>query len=197
MTSTTGKLVSRISSLVSRKSCKQRNREAEKLKGYEKKCGHTLIELIIVLAVVSVIIAISVSSIGNFLSRSRLKNSAEDITSTLRWARRLAITKREVYRVVFNPKKRKYWVENEEGNVLEKKQSLEENIIFANPELYKEGEEDGIVEFNDPDDNSFSFYPQGTAEAGSIYLQGKGNREWYTITIASTTGYVKVYSEKH
>ena len=169
----------------------------EKLKSCKKRCGHTLIELIVVLAVVSVIIALSVSSIGNFLSRSRLKNSAEDITSTLRWARRLAITKREVYRVVFNPKKRKYWVENEEGNVLEKKQSLEENIIFANPELYKEGEEDGIVEFNDPDDNSFSFYPQGTAETGSIYLQGKGNREWYTITIASTTGYVKVYPEKH
>lgn len=156
-----------------------------------------MIELIVVLAIISAIIAVSIPSIGNFLSSHRLKDSAEDIVSTLRWARRLAITKREVYRVVFNPKKRKYWVENKEGNVLEEKRSLEENIIFADPKLYKRGEEDGIVEFDNPDDNSFSFYPQGTAEAGSIYLQGKGNRKWYTITIASTTGYAKVYPEKH
>lgn len=159
--------------------------------------GFTLIELIVVLGVVSVVVFLGILSVGGFLSRSRLKNSAEDIASTLRWARRLSITKRREYRVVFDPARRKYWIEDEEKMVIEGKHSLLENVAFANPDLWKREEEDGIVEFDDPDDDSLSFYPQGTAETGSIYLKNEGSGRWYTITISSTTGYIRVYPEKH
>ncbi len=156
-----------------------------------------MIELVVVLGVVSVVIFLGILSVSNFLSRSRLKNSAEDIASTLRWARRLSITKRREYRVVFEPTRRKYWIEAKEGIVIEGKHSLLENVVFADPELWKREEEDGIVEFDDPDDGSLSFYPQGTAETGSIYLRNEDSGNWYTITTSSTTGYIRVYSEKH
>ncbi len=156
-----------------------------------------MIELMVALGVVSVVIFLFIFSGSSFLSRSRLKNSAEDIASTLRWARRLAITKRKEYRVVFDPARRKYWIEDEEKMVIEGKHSLLENVVFADPDLSKREEEDGIVEFDDPDDDRLSFYPQGTAETGSIYLKNEDSGRWYTITISSTTGYIRVYPEKH
>jgi len=47
------------------------------------------------------------------------------------------------------------------------------------------------------DDDSLSFYPPGTAETGSIYLKHEDSGRWYTITISSTTGYIRVYPQKH
>lgn len=163
----------------------------------DRRCGYTLIELIIVLAIVGTVISISVPFVSSFLFRANLESSAEDIVSTLRWARRLAITKRKEYRVIFNPQRGKYWLEDKEGNIEGERHSLQENIVFADPELNKMQEEDGIVEFDNPDDSGFSFYPQGTAESGSIYLRGKESERWYTITITASTGYARIYPEKH
>ena len=44
-------------------------------------------------------------------------------------------------------------------------------------------EEDGIVEFDNPDDSGYSFYAQGTAGSGSIYLKEKEGERWHTITM--------------
>ena len=150
---------------------------------YKERFGFTLIELIIVLALVGTVVSISVPFVSNFLFRTHLESSAEDIVSTLRWARRLAITKRQVYRVIFNPQRGKYWLEDKEGNITGERRSLQENIVFADPELNKMQEEDGIVEFDNPDDSGISFYPQGTAESGSIYLKQKESERWHTITM--------------
>ena len=150
---------------------------------YIGRSGYTLIELIIVLAIVGTVVSISIPFVSDFLFRTHLESSAEDIVSTLRWARRLAITNRKEYRVVFNPQRGKYWLEDKEGNIIGERHSLQENIVFADPELNKMQEEDGIVEFDNPDDSGISFYPQGTGESGSIYLKEKEGRKWHTITI--------------
>ena len=163
----------------------------------DRRYGHTLIELILVLAMVGAAVSLCLPFVSNFFFRSRLKYSAEDIVSTLRWARRLAITKRGEHKVIFSPQRGNYWVEDKEGNVIGEKRSLGENVVFANPQLHKKGEEDGIVELDNPDNSSFSFYSQGTAEAGSIYLKEKDSQRWHTITITGSTGYVRIYPEKH
>ncbi len=109
----------------------------------------------------------------------------------------MAITKRKEYRVIFNPQRSRYWLEDKEGNITGERRSLQENIVFADPELNKMQEEDGIVEFDNPDDSGISFYPQGTAESGSIYLKEKEGERWHTITITASTGYARIYPEKH
>ncbi|GAI31833.1 unnamed protein product, partial [marine sediment metagenome] len=43
--------------------------------------------------------------------------------------RRLSITKRREYRVVFDPARGKYWIEDEERMVIEGKHSLLENVV--------------------------------------------------------------------
>ncbi len=92
--------------------------------------GFTLIELIIVLAIIGTVVSISVPLVSSFLFRTNLESSAEDIVSTLRWARRLAITRRKEYRVIFNTQRGKYWLEDKEGNIEGERHSLQENIVL-------------------------------------------------------------------
>lgn len=160
------------------------------------KSGFTLIELMIVIAVISFVSFLAIFSTGDFLSKTRLQSSAENIAVTLRRARRLTITQRKKYKVVFDLETKSYWIEDKDGEIQKKGKKLEKNIIFADPCLGKWGEGDGIVELDDPDDDSFLFYPEGTAETGSIYLQSEDSKKWYTVTIA-LNGYVRVYPEKH
>jgi len=159
--------------------------------------GFSLVELIVVLAIISGVTVVATLSTRNFLSETYLKSSAQDLSVTLKLAHRLAITKREIYKVVIVPSQRKYWIEDIKENRVEGVGHLKSGIIFADPELDKIGEEDGIVEFGYWNDDAFSFFPQGAAEAGSIYLKDKRNGNWYTLTIVPTTGKVSIYPYKH
>ena len=158
--------------------------------------GFSLIELIVAMGLISSIIFLGSLHFQSHLSQTLLKTSSQEVASTLRWARRLAITKRQPHKVVFQPQTGKYWIENAKGEKVEGVVCLKKRIKFANPELGKTGEEDGLVEAGIPD-NAFSFYPQGTAEGGSIYLKDSEKGNWYTVTITPTTGGVTIYEEKH
>ncbi|MBC7189272.1 hypothetical protein H5U35_03535 [Candidatus Aerophobetes bacterium] len=158
--------------------------------------GLSLVELIVVVGVIFFVLSGTSLYFRGHLSKTRLKTSSQEIADTLRLTRRLAITGRKPYRTCFDVKKGKYWIENEEGERIQAPFYLKDNIVFANPQLDREGEEDGLVEGGIPDD-SFSFYPQGTAEGGSIYIKDKAEEKWNTITITPSTGDVRIYENKH
>jgi len=158
--------------------------------------GFSLLELLVVLGIISSITLLSSLSFHRHFSETLLKTSAQEIASTLIWARRLAITKRQLHRVVFQTQRKKYWVEDNTGKQVEGVAYLKRGIIFADPELNKWGEENGLVESGILDD-AFSFYPQGTAEGGSIYLREENGDNWYTVTVVPTTGKVRIYPGKH
>lgn len=158
--------------------------------------GFSLIELIIVVGIISSVILLGSLYFHNHFPETLLKTSAQELASTLIWARRLAITKRKAHKVVFRPQRRTYWIENAEDKKVEKTVHLQEGVIPANPGLGKWGEENGIVE-SGTQDNVLLFYPQGTAEGGSVYLKEKEGKRWYTITVTPTTGAVNIYPGKH
>lgn len=149
-----------------------------------------------VIAIISSIMFLGSLYFKNHLSETLLQTSAQELASTLRWARRLAITKRKTHKVVFEPQKSKYWIEDVENRKVEGVGYLKKKIVTANPQLGKYGEENGIVEAGIPD-NALLFYPQGTAEGCSIYLKEEKVDKWYTITVIPTTGVVNIYPEKH
>ena len=158
--------------------------------------GFMLVELIFVLGIIVSITLFGFVALHKRFSQSLLKTSAQEMVSTLTWARRLAITKRKLHKVVFAVKRRQYWIEDEDGEPLDKVINLKEGIIFANPNLNKWGEEDGIVE-GGFSDNCFVFYPQGTCEGGSIYLKAENQDSWYTVTLVPSTGKANLYEGKH
>lgn len=158
--------------------------------------GFSFVEFLIVLGIAVSTAAVGTISFHFHLSETLLRTSAQELASTLRWARRLAITRRNSHKVSFEPEEGKYWVEDAEGYSVEGITRLKDKIVFSDPGLRKWGIEDGIVESGVQDD-AISFYPQGTAEAGSIYLKDKRSGNWYTVTITPLTGKVRVYEGVH
>ncbi|MBE0478575.1 prepilin-type N-terminal cleavage/methylation domain-containing protein [Candidatus Aerophobetes bacterium] len=161
-----------------------------------KLSGFSLVELIVVIGIISSIVFAGSLYFQHHLSQTLLKTSAQELASTLMLARRLAITKRKVHKVVFEPQRRIYWIEDEDNIKVERTVHFKKGVGPANPRLGKWGEENGIVEGGLPD-NALLFYPQGTAEGASIYLKEEGSGKWYTITVTPSTGAVKIYTGKH
>lgn len=63
--------------------------------------GFTLLELLVVMAIIAILTAMSVPAISGYLKGAKLKGGTRQVASALRQARTLAITKRKNYMVVF------------------------------------------------------------------------------------------------
>ena len=159
--------------------------------------GLTLVEVLLVLAISAVIISMSVLALGRLSGKNYLRASARDLAEAMRYTRRLALTTRSPFWLVFGPEYRTFWTEAEFGERPDRSWRLKDGICLADPDLGKEGEEDGIVEGDDPDDAAFRFSPRGTAEGGSVYLRREGQDRWFTVTVQGPTGEIRVYDGKH
>jgi type IV fimbrial biogenesis protein FimT len=67
-----------------------------------KQEGHTLMELMVVTAVIGIILALAVPNFVLLNSRTQIRCATEEIASELRLARQLAITHRDRLRITFD-----------------------------------------------------------------------------------------------
>ncbi len=82
--------------------------------------GFSMIEMIVVVAIIGVLAGLGAVSYSKFINRQRLETAADIIAASLRQARQLAIATREPHRVVFsvpdvtdlsNPLPQEVWIE--------------------------------------------------------------------------------------
>lgn len=146
----------------------------------------TLVEMLVVLAIVAMIMAISVPFTSSFGKGLRVKTTARSIVGVIRVARSNAITFRKKYSVVFDVKKSQYWIEDETGGVYEKKYYLPGPVKFE----VKGDETADPVTF---ESDRVIFNSSGAIEgvSGSVTFTDKqgGTR---TISIAGTTGNITI-----
>ena len=76
--------------------------------------GFTLIEVMIVLALIAILSSIAMPSLRGFAASTRLKSTAHAIRDTLNFARDMAITERAAYLVVFDLTTNRYWLASNE-----------------------------------------------------------------------------------
>jgi prepilin-type N-terminal cleavage/methylation domain-containing protein len=147
-----------------------------------KKRGVTLLEMIVVMAIIVIITAASLPSFLKFINTSRLRGSARDITTALRTARRLAITTRisrtvTVYLNDYTPDFRRNSV-----SFYETPDSIELKRAAANIRFTYAGVDDHL---------DFNFSPRGTTSGNTIRVKDPDDK-YIDITITTATGRVKI-----
>jgi prepilin-type N-terminal cleavage/methylation domain-containing protein len=148
--------------------------------------GVTLMELLIVIAIIGIMAAIALPNIIGQLPNYRIKSASKDIASQLLLARMKAISRNCQYRINFNPAGSYTVMRNDPvaGWVQEGASINLPDTVFFN----RDGA-DPITFTND----QVVFKPNGSLDgiSGGVYLKNsKGTR--YRVTVLASTGRVRL-----
>jgi type IV fimbrial biogenesis protein FimT len=145
-----------------------------------RKRGVTLIELVVVMAIIAIGAAFVAPNIGAWIPNYRLRSATRDVTSAMRMAQMKAISNNTQYHVSFNPGAGSFILQYQDtgGNWINDgiAQTLPQGVLI-----------NGI---SFPGNNA-QFNPNSTSSTGSITLRNtKGSEK--TITLTTSTGRVHV-----
>ena len=150
----------------------------------KKVLGFTLIEMMVVLAIIALVMGMSLPYFGKFTSGSQIRAATRRITTLLYAARSLAITQRKPYAVVFDVTSNEITIQDKSSSeIIEKRYSIPSTVSFHEPE------DSDPITFKD-DRVVFTTTGGLAGETGTIWLQDKkGNSA--KITVHQSTGRVK------
>lgn len=151
----------------------------------------TLVELIVVLAIVTAVMGLSVPWFARLSAGHRLKAATREVAGMLQTARSYAISLGQPHAVVFASSGKepdgdaaRYHIEDAAGRTVEKPAALPGGVTFTAP--VGEGE---AVTF---EDRRVTFAGTGSAsESGVVWLSG-GKGRYSRVTVSEVTGQVRV-----
>lgn len=148
--------------------------------------GFTLVEMLVVLAIITMLLGITIPFTSGFGKGLRIKTSSRAIAGVLNVAKSNTITLRRNYTVVFDVKKDQYWIEDTGGKVYEKKYCLPSSVKFK----VKDDEEADPVTF---ENDRVTFNASGSLEgpSGSVTITDKQG-DSRTISVIASTGKVSI-----
>jgi len=136
-----------------------------------KKDGFSIIEAMVVFAVLGIILGITIPSFRNYIPRMRLKGARDEVLSALQLAQTKAVSERRVYQVIF-----------------------EENSYRFNPDTTSalrylpQG-----ISIVGSDEVTFEFHPDHTAKVFPCNLTIENTKyKSVTFSVIEATGYIKV-----
>ena len=160
------------------------------------RAGFTLIELIIVLAIIAIASGLVGIMIGRGSDGLEMKTVTKEISSVLRYARNQAVSTKQTYCFVINKEEGEVRLyadkdetenKDEEGN--EEKKGL--------PVISRPLPEDLLISIDDDDADVqyIEFFPQGNSSGGTIKLE-KENGAIYFIDVNRITGKIEMYRDE-
>jgi len=154
--------------------------------------GFTLTELMMVVAVIAILGAITTPLLLSQLPDYRLKGTARAISSTLQYAKMSAASTGKEYRVQFLLDTSPQRYQLQQGNLFNGSDTWSNIRVFQEipPQVridhgtdYKGSHKSGT--------STIEFNPTGTASSGGVYLENsKGKR--YSIKVSSSTGRIRM-----
>ncbi len=118
--------------------------------------GFTLIELIMVMAIISVIAAIVLPRLDPFVPKRRLKSAARVLSGTISLAYGESVTRNKTYRLYMDPSDDSYWITQVEQLEGEESGSSVGIRIGTQFELLQYEEIDGSIEETTPSEPMFA-----------------------------------------
>jgi len=164
------------------------------------KRAFTLVELMVVLAVLGLIIGISIPSFRSFLKKAPLEQAISDVEGMCRQARSDAIINKRTIELVLNDSEDSLILRSAartvmgvdpetggEANLVEQGEVLDRVELAADLQIIEPLEEDfvGLLELR--------FYPNGTAEP--VDLRVTDGNEAYILSLDPVTGHTTVVNE--
>lgn len=150
----------------------------------------TLMEMLVVLAVIILLLGVSIPFFSSFTKGTKLKSAAKNVTVVLNTARSLSITERKNYSVVFNfsEQPHKYYIADPDGQLYGKEYILPSSVRF-----YRPSDPDNPTSFSEHQ-ATFSSTGGLTGSKGAVWLSDK-KENLRRITVSNTTGRVKIDTE--
>jgi type IV fimbrial biogenesis protein FimT len=144
----------------------------------KKKSGFTVVELVVVLAVLSIFVAIGVPNFMSWIPKYRLKSAVRDLYSNMQLAKMTAVKSNVDCTITYSTDPDQYVLSG----------ALSKTVVLGD---YGSG-----VNFNGPANETFAattitFNSRGTSNAGYAYLSNSGNTQYFRVS-PLTSGVIKL-----
>jgi len=142
--------------------------------------GMSLLEMLLVVALIAIVGVVVASSIGRGMAGVQLRGAGKELASQLRLARAQAIARGEVQRFTLSPMTREWQgVQGKRGRL-----PAELTVHFEGAAQLQDDPAEGVI----------AFYPDGGSSGGQIRL-ARNDARW-TITVGWLTGEVRSGPER-
>ena len=148
-------------------------------------CAFTLIEIMIVVAILGLVAAIGMPSIIKALQKEGMRKAESDLLEVCQTARANAIFHNQTVSVVFHPATRSFAAEGgaAEHSGLVQSSTLPDGVEFAMLDINQQ-------DFGATDGGKVRFFPNGTSDELTIVLHDR--ERWRKITLEFSTGLASV-----
>jgi len=142
-----------------------------------RRAGYTLIELVLVVAVLAVASLVAAPAVGRAVDGIRVRTEVAGVASLLRWAREEAVTRGQAREVTLDADGQALLVRRADGEAVrvEKRRTLSSLVH--------------VVPTPGPMQPPITFTPRGRSSGGTVRLETVGPRV-YLVTVDALTGRV-------
>ena len=138
----------------------------------------TLIELMVVLAIIGLLMAVVAPRLPGVLDSTRVKSAVREITANLKASRSNAVTSSTDEVLIFNVENKTYG-NNENNKTLDLPDDVKMSLTTAETEQLSD------------DEGGIRFYKDGSSTGGQVKLEHKNNE--YVVDVNWLTGKVNNY----
>jgi len=140
--------------------------------------GITLIELVVVMAIVAIMGVYLAPAIGEWLDNFRIRQAAREVASTLQFAKMKAISSRLEYNVVFNVTNKTYQLKRKDPS------------LGWTPEGSENSVPRGVAIDTNLTGETCQFNPDGTCSNGTITIDDQQGKTYKVVVYR--TGRIKI-----